>query len=113
MAQRTHVVLISDLSGKEIADKDGQTVSLTVQGTSYELDLTSKEAKELFKVLEPYTAVARKSGGRRSGSGRSTARGADREQLRNMRQWLRDNGHNVSDRGRISAELQDLYHAAN
>ncbi|WP_422652880.1 Lsr2 family DNA-binding protein [Arsenicicoccus sp. UBA7492] len=29
-----------------------------------------------------------------------------------MRQWLRDNGHQVSDRGRIPAALQDQYDQA-
>ena len=30
-----------------------------------------------------------------------------------MREWGKANGHKVSDRGRVSAELQAAYHAAN
>ncbi|HZE17056.1 MAG TPA: histone-like nucleoid-structuring protein Lsr2, partial [Mycobacterium sp.] len=53
-------------------------------------------------------------GGRRRG--RSTSgrgRGAiDREQSAAIREWARRNGHNVSTRGRIPADVIDAFHAA-
>jgi hypothetical protein len=88
-------------------------MTFALQGTSYEIDLNSKNAQKLIKALEPYTSAARRTGGRRSGSGRSTRGGAGREQLAKMREWGKANGYKVSERGRVSAELQEAYHAAN
>jgi hypothetical protein len=41
-----------------------------------------------------------------------TGSGLDKEQLQAAREWLRAQGHDVSDRGRIKGELMDLYEAA-
>ena len=62
-----------------------------------------------------YSYAARKTGGRRSssGPGRTTRGGADKAQLAQMREWGKANGYKVSDRGRVSAELQEAYHQAN
>ena len=67
----------------------------------------------MVKALQPYTTAARTTGGRRSGTGRTTRRGADNDQLAKIREWARTNGHQVSDRGRISTAVQEAYHAAN
>jgi hypothetical protein len=108
MASRTQVILEDDLDGGP-AD---ETVTFALQGAQYEIDLNSKNAQKLLKALEPYTAAARKTGGRRSSSGRSTRGGADKAQLAQMREWGKANGYKVSDRGRVSSELQAAYHAA-
>ncbi|EUA49714.1 protein lsr2 [Mycobacteroides abscessus subsp. bolletii 1513] len=47
-----------------------------------------------------------------SGSGRGRA-SIDREQSAAIREWARKNGHNVSSRGRIPAEVVDAFNAAN
>ena len=44
---------------------------------------------------------------------RITSLGASKDQLAKIRQWARANGHQVSDRGRISAAVPEAYHAAN
>ena len=66
----------------------------------------------MVKALKPYTSAARKAGGHRSGTGRTTASGADRQQLAKIREWARANGHQVSDRGRISKTVVDAFQAA-
>ena len=40
------------------------------------------------------------------------AAGSAKEQLRAIREWARTQGYEVSDRGRIPAEIVDAYHAA-
>jgi len=82
-------------------------------GAQYEIDLSKKNLDKMVKALQPYTTAARTTGGRRSGTGRTTRRGADKDQLTKIRQWARANGHQVSDRGRISTAVQEAYHAAN
>ena len=56
---------------------------------------------------------AERTGGRRSttrAGGRSAGRTRD---LGAVREWARSNGYKVSDRGRISAEVQEAYDKAN
>lgn len=113
MATRTQTIRVSDLSGEDIGDA-GQTVNFSIGSSNYVIDLSDKEAEKFFDAFKKYTDVAQKTGGRgvrsTGGSGRAKA---DKEQLAAMRSWARANGHQVSDRGRISQEIQDAYHAAN
>jgi len=102
VASRTITTLTDDIDG---GDAD-ETVTFSFKGTQYEIDLSKKNVDKMVKALQPYTSPARKSGGR------TTSSGADRDQLAKIREWARANGHQVSDRGRISAAVQGAYHAA-
>lgn len=114
MAKKT--ILVDDLDGTELKDGQGDTVSFTYEGSEYSLDLSNKNKKKLDDALAPFIANATKLGGRRtstrSSGGTSPAR-TDKEKLQAMRQWARDHGYSVSDRGRVSQEIQEAYHAAN
>ena len=113
MAQRVQTILVSDLSGSELAD-DGQTVQFSYRGADYAIDLSHEEVAEFANVMQKYTDVARRVGGRRQpGGNRTGGASVDREQLRKMREWAAENGYKVSSRGRIPQEVQDAYHAAN
>lgn len=108
MAQRVEVVLIDDVDGGH-AD---ETVSFALDGVSYEIDLSDKNAKKLRDALASWTGKARRSG---SGRGRRRSSGAapqKRTDLGSVREWARANGYQVSDRGRISAEIQAAYDKA-
>jgi hypothetical protein len=59
MAQRTVVRLTDDLSGAEIPAGLGETVIFSLDGRSYEIDLTAKNARVLRKVLRPYVEAGR------------------------------------------------------
>ncbi len=113
MARKVQVILSDDLDENLPAD---ETVSFSLDGTSYEIDLAKKNAKEMRDVLSRYVSAARKVGrGTRAsgnGRGRSTGGRMDREQAGAIRDWARKNGHNVSDRGRIPASVVDAYEAA-
>ncbi len=116
MARKVQVILSDDLDENLSAD---ETVSFALDGTSYEIDLAEKNAKELRDAFARYVSAARKVGrgaGRSSGGGRSRATGGggrmDREQAGAIRDWARKNGHPVSDRGRIPASVVEAYEAA-
>jgi hypothetical protein len=113
MARKVQVILSDDLDENLSAD---ETVSFSLDGTSYEIDLADKNAKEMRDVFARYVTSARKvgRGNRASGSGRSRATGGrmDREQAGAIRDWARKNGHAVSDRGRIPASVVEAYEAA-
>lgn len=108
MAQRVEVVLIDDLDG----GKADETVSFALDGVSYEIDLSDKNARKLRDAMANFTGHARRSGSSRGARRRATSGSAKRTDLSAVREWARANGHEVSDRGRISAEVQAAYDKA-
>ena len=118
MARKVQVILSDDLDDSISAD---ETVTFALDGTTYEIDLSEKNAAEMRDVFGKYLSAARKvsgrsSSGRASGAVRSRATGGggrmDREQAGAIRDWARKNGHAVSDRGRIPASVVEAYEAA-
>jgi len=109
MAQRVEIKLEDDLDG---GDAD-ETVTFALDGVTYEIDLSSGNATKLRDALAPYVGHARRAAGRRQATraqGRGTTSG--KRDLTDVRDWARSNGHKVSDRGRISAEIQAAYDKA-
>jgi hypothetical protein len=113
MAQKHIVQLIDDLDGGVAAE----TVSFGLDGASYEIDLSEKNAAKLRDALANYVAAARRSGGRGrpAGGGRRAGRPGrtDREQTQAIREWARKNGFKIGDKGRIPANVLEAYHEKN
>lgn len=107
MAQQVQVLLVDDIDGGKAAE----TVTFGLDGVQYEIDLSAKNAAKLRDALSTWVANARRAGGRRS-SGRGRSARSSSGDLTAMREWGRKNGFTVSDRGRISAELQAAYKKA-
>ena len=114
MAQRVQVILVDDVDGGTAAE----TVSFSLDGVAYEIDLSTKNATKLRGVFAPYVGSARRTGrvpARPGGGSRARTGGtatADREQNQAIREWAKKRGFNVSDRGRIPAEVVEQYHAS-
>jgi hypothetical protein len=102
VAARTITTLTDDIDG---SDAD-ETITFAFKGMTYEIDRSKKNLDKMVKALQPYTTAARTTGGRRSGTGRTTRRGADKDQLAKIRDWARAYGHQVSDGGRISTAVK-------
>ena len=119
MAQRVNVVLVDDIDGSDASE----TVSFAMDGIDYEIDLSEKHAADLRDVISLYVGHARRIGGRRkgnrrsgSGSGGSAATGGSAgsgASAADIRAWARENGYEVPERGRVSAEVREAYAAAN
>lgn len=113
MAQKHIVQLIDDLD-EGTAD---ETVSFSVDGSAYEIDLSATNAAKLRDSLAPYVANARRASRgavRTIGSSASPKRArGDREQTHAVREWARKNGHSIGDKGRIPARILDAYNAGN
>ena len=106
MARNVQVVVSDDLDGSDGAE----TVSFGFDGVSYEIDLSEKNRANFEKDFAPYVQAARRiSRSRRPSSSRQTGPRIDRAQIR---VWAKENGLNVSERGRISAEVMRKYEAA-
>jgi hypothetical protein len=112
MAQRVQIILEDDLDGSQ-AD---ETVTFGLDGVTYEIDLSSGNAARLRDELASWVGHARRAGGRKttgSGPARASASSSGkRTDLAAVREWARANGHQVSDRGRISAQIQAAYDKA-
>jgi Lsr2 len=110
MAQKIQTFFIDDIDGGEAEG----TVRFGLDGTDYEIDLSTAHAKALRKALETYIEAGRKVSGpaRRParGSGRRTA--SDGPNSSDVREWAKSQGIKVNDRGRVPAELVVKFKAA-
>lgn len=109
MAQKVLVELVDDLDGSVATE----TVEFGLDGVTYEIDLSDGNASELRDSLAQYLEYARRSGGRKRAGRRPTGgqpATVDREQNQAIREWARQNGFQVSERGRIPTEVVEAYH---
>lgn len=114
MARRIVHQLVDDIDGTLLEVGDGETVHFSLNGISYEIDLTTENAQELRSVLEPYIAAGRRSsvaGAARSSSTRKRTSTRNPETSA-IREWANANGHKVSERGRIPESVLEAYRAA-
>lgn len=113
MAQKVHIMLEDDLDGSDATE----TISFSLDGASYEIDLNDAHAAELRDAFAPYAGAARRAG--RSGGSAPARRSAgraggngDKQRVQEIREWARTHGHKVSERGRLSAVVVEAYEAA-
>lgn len=105
MAQKSVVSLEDDLDGGP-AD---ETVRFAIGGVEYEIDLSTNNAARLRRQLAPFVEHARKVG---RASGRPVRTAASRQRSHDIRAWAREQGLDLSERGRIPASVARKYEAA-
>lgn len=106
MAQKTIVQLTDDIDGTEATE----TLTFSLDGVSYEIDLSDKNATKLRKTFDSYVGVARRVRGTSGRGGRRTATRSNDTAA--IREWAAAQGIEVSQRGRISADVKQQYDAA-
>ena len=94
----------------EIPAGRGETVLFALDGTSYEIDLRTRNAAALRAALGAYVEAGRPIKNTRRRRGTRTATGAA---ARTVKEWARANGYEVNDRGRIPAHIREAFDAAN
>lgn len=102
MAKQVIIKMVDDLDGKSVAE---ETVEYSLDGTNYEIDLSSKNAEKLRKEIGVWIESSRKVGGRFKG--RRPTKSSD--DLQAIRDWANEQGMKVSSRGRISGEIISAY----
>lgn len=105
MARRTVITLEDDLEGGP-AD---ETVRFGIDGTDYEIDLSKKNATRFRKAIAPFIEHARRAP---RGQRRPVRTAASRRRSHDIRVWARDHGIELSERGRIPANVVEQYEAA-
>ena len=112
MAQR--IVLSDDLDGSEAT----QTISYTIDGQEYEIDLSEDNVQRFHAALEPFVSASRQVSRqaaptrRGRGDGRRRSGGSGRDDIGQIRAWAESQGTDVSARGRIKKEIIDAYDEA-
>ena len=106
MARTVAVVITDDIDGTDGAE----TVSFGVDGVQYEIDLSEQNRAKFQTAFALYTEHGRRVRPqyRRPGAASTGAR-TDRAAVRS---WAKENGLQVSERGRISADVMAQYEAA-
>lgn len=129
MAQKVAVTYTDDLDGSKAAE----TVAFALDGASYEIDLSARNARALRKALAEFQAAARPvapsavfgspRGGRpratrsrRSASARTRAESSAPADTgassAAVRAWATENGVTVPSRGRVPDSVRQQYAAA-
>ena len=113
MAREVIEKLVDDLDGGAATE----TVSFALDGTSYEIDLSKKNAAAFRKSLDRYIKVSRRSSA--AGSRRRKAPPSSNSSKRNreydithLREWAGANDVTVPSRGRIPRAVVDQYREA-
>jgi hypothetical protein len=110
MAKTTTVHITDDLDGS----KDATEFTFSFNGVDYVIDLSKKNAAAMEKALKPYLDAATKVSGRSGTTSRKKASkaGRSRNDVAKVREWAREQGLEVSDRGRVPAAIVEQYEAA-
>ena len=109
MAQQVQTILVDDITGKEIAAGQGETISFSVGGVSYEIDLDDKGASKFYNTLQFYIDHGRKVG--RGGAVKPRRKVSDVDPAA-VRAWAKSKKITVSPRGRIAGDVIQQYKAA-
>ena len=114
MAQKVQVLLVCDLHDGEV--EGTETVTFGLDGSSYEIDVCDSHGSQLRDAFAPVVGAARRAGRTASPAPRrgrpAAAKGGGNDRVAAIREWARTSGHQVSERGRLSASLVAAYEAA-
>ncbi|MBL1065403.1 Lsr2 family protein [Streptomyces sp. 7-21] len=108
MAQKVVTIYTDDLTGEESTEIDSHRFSL--DGVEYEIDLTPESFDKLLEALGPFMDKGRKIGRRRAGA--AAKRQQSKEDTAAIRQWAKENGFQVSERGRVPSHVREAYEKA-
>lgn len=101
MAKKIVEYLIDDIDGSDAVE----TIVFAVDGVTYEIDLNQENTAALRADFDKWITYARRISGRRT---RRTATPTTSDAGK-VRAWAREHGYEVSDRGRIPAEIRAAY----
>ncbi|WP_084485209.1 histone-like nucleoid-structuring protein Lsr2 [Serinicoccus marinus] len=105
------VTYVCDVTGEDLPE-GVKPVTLSWQGATYNLYLSDKGMKKMTDFLDPVLDGAERESNRGSTPTTSSRKTASRPDLPEIRRWAKEQGKDVSDVGRISADVIAEYDAA-
>ncbi|HWI30408.1 MAG TPA: Lsr2 family protein [Microbacterium sp.] len=114
MARKIVHQLVDDIDGTILEVGSGETIYFALDGIAYEIDLTEHNAAAMRDALAPFVAAGRSVSSGRGGSTTSSSkrRRSGQQDYSAIRAWAKDNGYQVSERGRVPASIVEAYEAA-
>jgi hypothetical protein len=112
MAQQFQVQYIDDLDGTDLGS-EANSISFAFEGKEYTIDLSEANAEAFREVMAPYIENGHRVTGGKAKPARKSAAKSSSGDTKIIREWARENGFEVSDRGRIPSDVMDAYAAAN
>ncbi|WP_342343410.1 histone-like nucleoid-structuring protein Lsr2 [Microbacterium sp. CFBP 8794] len=110
MALKHITHLVDDLDGSVLEEGQGKQITFSLEGRTYEIDLSDRNADKFYSAIAPFVDAARSASRGASTTRRARpARRANDVDLGAVREWARANGHTVSDRGRVPGTVLDAY----
>lgn len=109
MAQKISVTFACDYDSREIPEGEHVTRAFSLDGRDYEIDLCEKHSQKFDEVIGRFAEKARKVTNRVGKPKRRTA--AHRQRSAEIRAWAKQSGMEVSERGRIPANVIAKYEA--
>ena len=105
MAEKNFTVMVDDLDGST----DGVSrVSFGVEGQAYSIDLSGPNRERLHESLSTFVAAATTIA-----DCPASARSAEhRRRSKTIREWAKQNGYYLADRGRVPSAVVDAFDAA-
>jgi len=113
VATQTTVTFVDDIDG---STEGVEHYTFNWLGTDYEIDLAPKSAKKLIDVMSLYTEKATRVSKSRAASGDrgrgSASPRSSKGDVQAVRSWAREQGLEVSERGRVSQTVKEAYDQA-
>lgn len=109
MSQKTVIVYTDDLT--KVESDEVQTHHFSLNGVTYEIDLTPESYDRLDEALRPFLEAGRKTGRVKvKGAGRKSP--SDGPSADEIRSWAKGQGIEVNARGRVRSSVREQYEAA-
>ena len=104
MARTVVTHITDDLDGS----KDAEDVTFSFAGIEYSIDLSKKNRAALEKALKPYIDAGTKVS-KRPARGRTRKSNTSGTSQRDVRDWAKSQGIEVSNRGRVPVAIVEQY----
>lgn len=98
MARKEVIQYIDDFDGKVLESSDVETVEYTWKGAHYVIDLSRENADLFSQQMDEWIQYSHRVARH---SNKFQPKKSSRTDMAEIRAWARDNGYEVSDRGRI------------
>ena len=110
MAHKVVTRLVDDIDGTTLDDGFGETVEFTLDGNTYEIDLSDDHASQLRATFATYIAAGRRlsrSKARpRAGAGAGSRSNPPASEVR---EWARTHGIDVPVTGRVPRSVREAF----
>ncbi len=111
MATVTRTYTVDDLDG---STEDVENVQFSLDGHDFEIDLSAGNAARLREKLERFVDAGHQVKKQKRGIRKQiiTTGVVSKEHTQAIRHWAKENGYQVSERGRIPSNVRDAFEAA-